>query len=1087
MVACIGAGTLLVALIAFGIWRYASRDVADAESGAGGASGDFYGTRITSAPVVLDEPVSDAFVDYNLALAAGSPVLMPAETFDESKASQTAKTAATDDAGIDPTPKPGTGSEEPRWQAEVDPPPADAAYEIAAGLTIELTGINRQVRPTFADAHGPFALIPPNWKEDPYQLNERRVSNSPTGRTIEYVLSEVPPESQLPVVDLRTGQRVGEFDWHAPFSQLPALSPDGRHLVGPYHVPTDRLRGNLRDEAEEALKSLYLWRRDSEHPSRELKVPGRVSWYGFASDATLLVLVETPARQLQIWDVDTAEQRAAVELPSTWRSPFEVESTAAIQRRFGYPLAAASPGGRYVAVAGGEEVTMIAIDEARILGTLEVPKLMETDWWGISFSPDGENLLLAIDHPEPMVRGVRVMVFGAADGRQRMQRDARAFSRGPIYQSPDGRSCLIMGAFPPTPATAAFIDFATVRSGGLENVDQIVRLPATGPVLVANIRAGETISKFVVLERALFQEKLASLHGNPYPAIDFDRGSQKVVTVTAPATWQPVPPSSSPEADKCDKLVGSPWLTSLGDQHLGMFLEHRVRRDRSGRLNLYDSTALVRRIDRATGLPVGKPLALRAWDDQGEGEIPVRLPFFGMSPDGERFVIRGHFVTSWLELRTSDGGRQFGFAPFEDGRAVDWAEFATNQVLLAAGGGEITAWEVGPSSCKALYRVTGEAYTAPFLLTPDRKLLWASRGHSLDVLDVASGECRQRLGIHTAGLHIADLALAPDGKHLAALYTSAEAAADLQRQHYVSTDHTKSPMMLAVWDLATGTAHQFTDTVGEFAFVAWAGPEHVGLVRRQTHVFDLLTQTATLEYSGRSGALAKSRDGRLWHNSGSLKRGDGPSDWSNYVMDNPEQPDEPIWRLVSLTTGPTAEEAPYFASDREAFSLRGTPIRVELDLGNRDAALKHGQKILGELQRRGLKIGGEGNILRISPQITSSGSTLTARSGKHEDVPQVNYVWRILDAKGRVVWTETTTGKFAGTKSKYKEWGPNQTFNFGRTPMWEAIAREIMADGEGLLVPEQLPSTLLYSGGKFIPAPQKMAWHYPREERGESP
>jgi hypothetical protein len=460
---------------------------------------------------------------------------------------------------------------------------------------------------------------------------------------------------------------------------------------------------------------------------------------------------------------------------------------------------------------------------------------------------------------------------------------------------------------------------------------------------------------------------------------------------------------------------------------------------------------------------------------------------FDMSHDGKLFAVGNWEAHDRVDIWTNQGKKLFSFLPCGAGTLVDWVGFTAEGNLLVVGGGEVTAWQLMDDSARGIYRTSGGGYRAPCYLISNRHLLFASRGRSFDIVDVTTGQCRNRLGIEHDGL-IFQIAPSLDGQSVAALYCKQEQWASHLRHRRTSG---RGNAMIAIWNLDSGEAKQAYWGGDSFARVAWLRPDALCVCATHSRLLDLQLQTVTLAYHSLSAGgvgLGTTPDGRIWMRDvmGGL---DDDKHLGRLINSFPGGGVLAIWKPVTLTGTPTEDEAVHLADHREIVLLKEKPIRLDIDLGNPEWGEKHGQEIADELQRRGFTLGPDGFVLRVRPRVVGSGNYMEVREGrsrKNEEIPKVEYSWQFLDDEGRLIFSTTTEGQFGSLRSKYSEasGGLYKNYDFGRKPMKEAVAEEIREKGEGLNMPFGIPPQIRFLGGdKYTEYPLKTNWTFESREQ----
>ncbi len=207
-----------------------------------------------------------------------------------------------------------------------------------------------------------------------------------------------------------------------------------------------------------------------------------------------------------------------------------------------------------------------------------------------------------------------------------------------------------------------------------------------------------------------------------------------------------------------------------------------------------------------------------------------------------------------------------------------------------------------------------------------------------------------------------------------------------------------------------------------------------------------------------------SPDGRLWASVESAYQ-----DWD--------------WTSIRLPDPQGEGEGQFLAENRQYFTAPEEPVRIEIDCGSETLSKKYGEQIASALESQGYRIGPEGWRLVVSHKVTNSGGSLIL--GRSETpIPQVDYAWLLVDAKGNEVWQAKGSSYFLGTGSRYYtktrtayDFAPNEPpltafesmeyYDFGNRDAREAIAEEILEFGPRMEFLERWPKLLLKVGDSY--------------------
>jgi WD40 repeat protein len=951
----------------------------------------------------------------------------------------------------------------------------------------------------FADRGGPVVLMGPHWTEHPYEITSKPVNfvmGNMRGARLVFTLHEF-PQPPAPVVDLRTGETVGEFSWKSPFWSNPRLSPDGNYLVGRDAAPYWLYQQQAPDAIQPEPNTLFAWKQKLDRPAHKLPVVGFVMWAEFVSNEEIAVFLGSDKSTLLIWNVATGKVTAEVPLSI---APYEVH-TSPIDGHWGYVanplLGAVSPGGRYVAVGGHDGISLISIAEHREVGTFPIEpgeRKFEWPYRGMSFHADGEELNVIFHFPH---QGMQIRTLSITTGATQREHQLGTLSvYGQITPGPEPGTLV---AVDPSQGTTLFDGTTSRRIAGHT---AIYRWSDSGPVVALGAfpeqappegeqpAAGETPQppKTGVFTsaavHATFREALSytdfGMKKRPVP-VQPDRSGVEVAAPEPPANWTPPPPFERPAAPADIANLTNARPTAFGGKELAVVRLPRRELKQRGSVGsgYYYYEVVWERHDRLTGERSGETVTLWPWARNPSGGYdPYERMMAALSADDRLLALRDPASYGRVDVWNTDGERIVGFYPVDAETKIDWLGWDSAGRLLTLAGGVLSAWEV--PAAKLVYDVDGR-YAAPVDLIPGRDWLAISAGTHIDLLETATGKCLGRCAVDVPG-RVGDIAVSPDGARLAAVYMTSPGAADLLSAGKVNPTSDTMDGTLVLWDLKTGKAGLMSLRPYKYALVHWGGPEHLALLDGNATIYDLRAGIPVLYHTYHESSWpndglphVRSPDGRLW---AAYESGYQTWEWTTTRVPDPEG----------------TEDAPFVSPARKYFVAGDDPVQVEIDCGSRSVSEKFGLEAARALQMRGFKIGPAGWRLVVSHQVSDSGNSLDFGLKQQVAIPKVDFFWQLLDTKGTNVWHEKGEGFFPMSSSKYHtktrgayDYAPGEQqltpfetmeyYDFGSRDPREAMEEEIIERSFDVGLLERLPKVLLEVAGQYprFPASRAMA------------
>lgn len=982
-----------------------------------------------------------------------------------------------------------------RWSIPADPRPSDEVYAYHDDIRIpiekmhlkdtpELTG------PVLADRGAPFAIFMPGWTESPYSVERGKGAGRST-----HVVKEK-PQPAVPVIDLRTGEAAGEFSWKSPFWGNPRLSPDGMHLVGmdaaPYWLRSQSYPDSIGKIEPNVL---FVWKQKQNKPVHKLSIAGVVLWAEFVSNDRLALYISGEQASLQVWEVRTGKSVAEIPLSI---APFKLRTDPAEGRWGWYPMTligSSSAGGKYVAVGGVDAISLVSLADEKEVGTFPVTlgeHKHESEYRGVSFAPNGEELMALID-----LGGQKMSLhtWSITNGTELRELTLRAGAGGPLAPGPEPNTILAIG-YPFVAWGQNFLRSATDMHQGTVLLDATDgRYLARHPAIIRWSESGSVLALGPLVDpqadpakssvelppigvyatkavRDVFHEAAGKtdfgLAKRPDP-IEPDRSSMRAVSPEPPAAWTPPPRAEKAPPATTDFAYLADRPTSFGAKELAVVnTPRREHRQLYGTLYAYE--VVWERYDIRTGKSLGDPLTLWPWawhPTKHPGEPP--RPMAALSPDDQKLALRDPDSLGRIDVWSADGKRIVGFYPESPEADVDWIGWDRQGRLLTVVSGVLTAWEI-PSG-KAIYEIDG-SYSTPVDVSVSEGWLAISATTHVDLIDPIEGICLGRCTVDEVQGSIVDASVSPDSAKLTAVYfPGASSAADQLRAGQVNqTSDDIGDATVVVWDLQSCKAEKMPLRLSKFVLLHWGGPELLVVCDLSIKAYDLRAGLHVMNY-GYGGSwpreglpLLRSPDGRLW---AAVESGYQKWGWCSMNVPDSKQPAEEL----------------FLRDDREFFAAPKEPVQVEVDAGSPALSSQYGSEIAKEFAKSGYQIGKAGWRLTVSHNVNNSGSSM--RRGTTEfAIPKVEYAWQLVDPKGQQVWSNKVEYFFRASGSKYfkktrtaYDFAPGEQqltpfeqmeyYDFGNRDAREAIAEELMERGPGMEAMEKLPKLYFKVGDQY--------------------
>lgn len=465
------------------------------------------------------------------------------------------------------------------------------------------------------------------------------------------------------------------------------------------------------------------------------------------------------------------------------------------------------------------------------------------------------------------------------------------------------------------------------------------------------------------------------------------------------------------------------------------------------------------RYDLRTGKRSGEPVRLDAtYDAFNFNQTVIAM---AMSRDGKCLALRHPQETSRIDVYEAEGTRSHTFTPYAANVPVQWVGWSGSGKLLTLGDGKLTGWSIPEG--KAALEIEGQ-YHVPVRQVRGNAWLAAPASDHIDLLDTETGACLGRC-ILTGNDHDAsretDMAIAVDGTGL--FYHALHKKPDWQRVGVVfgwdlTTGQAMPPV---VSDRPPGGGMEAIDRQRLLlggAFDVKAGVVYATYMVPPARTYDWFPLPP-------QNLIPGSPDGRMW----TWGLEPGAEDSRRYMLRAVEFP--------GIETGPTSAQ----------IFTKATPLRVEVDMGDKTRSEVLGKNLLKALQAQGFTIGKGDWTLKATCDVKSSDTNLSMKGwGGKVNVLEVALHYKLFSPEGELAHATGMTLQL-GTGSKYFR-GQRQvsqkgieitlelTWEFPDRNPREAIIEELLEDiGTGGVRSDELrlPAPIGKIHGKFDLLPRR--------------
>jgi hypothetical protein len=458
------------------------------------------------------------------------------------------------------------------------------------------------------------------------------------GQPMTYSPVKDKPKLGYNTLDLLNQKSLGQYNWKAPIDSWPALSPDGKKMVGMCPYSRWRLDSKMDIQHPPSDKCLSIFSLGKNEVDGWIELADSPRWIGFVDSNVLAIYNREPDGLVQFWDVQTNKMLRSVPLPTAFRKGPGDESAF---------LGTVSANGKYLALGTSHGIVLIESSSGSVLNMLAIPMVDSHLYTGLNFSRDGRFLYSIIGKtlirwslqtglPELVIRGIEQsgpILDGPIPGTLVLGNKRFATRLGSLSSGSP-----IAGATPPNSAVIETISGSPITSlpyhvlhdygqgrwlviADSNYVKEETTKPRTASLFPDDpIRyIGLVSSDSVDTKTFETSAQMGFAQVRPMaPMLKSD--AAKVLKLTKPEASVDVPHRESKAvelgSDKAVLPTYAAWPVAFADKVAAILHFKLVVTNQGSRREV-----LVQRVDVQTGTPMGEPVRLWAWASPKEYSI----------------------------------------------------------------------------------------------------------------------------------------------------------------------------------------------------------------------------------------------------------------------------------------------------------------------------------------------------------------------------------------------------------------------------------------------------------------------------------